>query len=100
MSSPTIDVLFLNEGQGQHSPVIANRPNDLKWFLCIGPLRDLPPKEQVIGQDRNISPGIDVGVDVVLKVTNDRALGLDIENIIRDYNWWNVRRTIIGLWKR
>ena len=81
----------------KQSSIVADRVDVIEGLLRPAPFVDGIAVEEVTGDGRDIGSGEGVEVDIKSKVTNSRALGLDIKHIIVSNDWRNIAGPDEGL---
>src|SRR6202043_1389516 len=94
---PADEFLFLKEGQGQHCAVATHCPSNLEGLLSPSPLLDGEAIEEMGGDRRDISPSVDVSIDVIGAVPNDRALRLNVKYVEVGDDRRDIAHTVKGL---
>src|SRR4029077_5513267 len=82
MARPALNLLFFKVSKTEHNPVIADSPDDFEGLLGVGPVQELMVLKEMIGEDRDVGTGVDIHPQIKRKISNDRSLGLNIENIV------------------
>ena len=94
---PANEFLFLEEGQGEQLAVITYGPDDFEGLFGPSPAGEGEAVEEMRGDSGDVGTGVDIGVDVVGGIADDRAFGLDVKHVEVGDDWWDVGDAVEGL---